>query len=333
MKIPLSIIIVFTLLINVSCTMKEENTDSSFQQKTTDQVYTTVQAETVNYANEISAIGILSNKNEYKLSFMVSGIVNYLKVNEGDYVKKGQVLARIDQTTVEVMTKQLTLAYEKEQRDFKRVEALYTDGVVTLEDFQNAKTGLENTKLELESAKFNKKHATIIAPGSGKIQSILAHENEMTSAGSPVIILGSNKGGKVLEASIADVDIVKVKMKDPCTIRFDAFPNRTFTGYVSEISGIADRYTGTYAIEIFVNDTDNILKSGFIGKAKIKSRQEIKYIQIPIESLITANKMTGEINVLVNGKKKSKTIKIAKILNENLLVSDGLSENEEVIIN
>ncbi len=330
MKILINTLLIYTLLINAGC---NKNKEIPSQQEAVKELFTTVKPEAVSYAYEITTTGILSNKNEYQLSFMVGGIIDYLEVNQGDYVRKGQILAKVNQTSVNVTTNRLTLAYQKALRDYARVEALYKDKVVTLENLQNAKTGLENAKLQLESAKFSQQHATIKAPGSGKIQSVLAHTNEMTQAGSPVIIMGSDKGGKVLKTNLADIDVVKVSIKDPCSITFDAFPDTIFSGYVSEISGTSDRHTGTYEIGIYVKDSKNILKSGFIGKASISSLKKVDYLQIPIEALVFADKMTGEINVLEEGKKKSKAIKIARILGENLLVSEGLSENEEVIIN
>ncbi len=324
-------ILIFTTI--TGCQKKETNAELVVSQKATKPVYTTIQPKAVKYADEIIAVGRLSNKYEYQLSFMVGGIIDYLDVNEGDYVKKGQILAKINQTSVNVATNRLTLAYEKAKRDYQRVEILYKDSVVTLENLQNAKTGLDNARLQLENARFSQQYATIKAPSSGKIQSVLSQKNEMTQAGSPVIIMGSDKGGKVLKTNLADVDVVKVKLKDSCSIEFDAFPTIVFTGYVSEVSSTADRYTGTYEIEIYVKDDKNILKPGFIGKVAVKSSQEKEYIQIPIETLVFADGMTGEINILVDGKKKSKTIKIAKIVGERLLVSEGLSANEDVIIN
>jgi len=155
----------------------------------------------------------------------------------------------------------------------------------------------------------------------------------MTQAGSPIVIMGSNKGGKVLKTNLADIDIVNVKKKDPCQIRFDAFPNKLFEGYVDVISSSADRYTGTYEIEIQVKDPGNQLKSGFIGKATIKSKIKKEYLQIPIEALISANKMIGQIDILKDGELKRKTIKIEKILGKNLLVLEGISKDDVIILN
>lgn len=333
MKVILKSIIVIVLLTTFSCKKTDINKEIVIQHKTVEQNYITKKPEKVSYGNVITATGSLSYKNEYQLSFMSNGILNYLSVDEGDFVKKGQVLARINQTSVKVMTDRLTLSYDKAKRDYARVEALYKDQVVTLESLQNAKTGLDNARLQLESAQFSKQYATIKAPTSGIIQSISAEKNEMIQAGSPIIIMGGTKGGKVLKTNLADVDIVNVKKKDLCRIQFDAFPNKIFEGYVSGISGIADRFTGTYEIEIYVKDSKNQLKSGFIGKVTIQSKIKTDYLQIPIEALVSADKMIGKINIFANGKKKSKTVKIAKILGEKLLILEGVSENDVIILN
>jgi len=169
MKTILKSIIAIILFTSIGCNKEETKQKIITPTETIQQNYVTEKPTIVNYGNEIITTGSLSNKNEYQLSFMVGGIINYLSVDEGDYVKKGQLIAKINQTSVKVMTDRLNLAYDKAKRDYARVEALYKDKVVTLENLQNAKTGLESIRLQLENAKFSKQHATIIAPNSGRI--------------------------------------------------------------------------------------------------------------------------------------------------------------------
>ena len=332
MKLLFITITTILLLSLISCKNESVKTASTVKKEIVGQNHITKNPEIINYANEITATGSLANKNEYQLSFMVGGIINYLNVNEGDFVKKGQILAKINQTTVQVATERLILNYDKAKRDYSRVEALYKDHVVTLENLQNAKTGLENARLQLEIAQFSKKHASIKAPNSGVVLSVLAEKNEMTQAGNPIIIMGSKKDGKVLKTSLADVDIVNVRKNDPCKISFDAFPDQIFEGFVSEIASSADRYTGTYDIEIIVKDPKSVLLSGLVGKVNILSQIKKEYLQIPIEALVSADKMLGKINVLVNGNKELKTVKIAKILGEKLLISEGISKNDVILL-
>jgi len=333
MKLIYTTSIAILLLSIISCKDETNKGITSVQTVTTEQNYITQKPTSVNYANETTATGSLANKNEYQLSFMVGGIINYLNVNEGDYVKKGQILAKINQTSVKVATERLTLNYDKAKRDYARVEALYKDQVVTLENLQNAKTGLDNARLQLKSAQFSKQYASIKAPNSGVVLSVLAQKNEMTQAGNPIIIMGSNKGGKVLKTSLADIDIVNVRKNDKCEISFDAFPNQVFEGFISEISSTSDRYTGTYDIEINVKDPNRKLLSGLVGKVIIQSNTKNEFLQIPIEALISADKMIGKINVLVNDTKEMKTVKIAKILGEKLLISEGISKNDIILVN
>jgi len=91
----------------------------------------------------VYASGSFTTDDETMRSFKTGGIVQHLFVREGDAVKKGQLLAILDLTEITAQVTQATLSYEKAQRDFNRLSNLYRDSVVTLEQFQNARTGLD----------------------------------------------------------------------------------------------------------------------------------------------------------------------------------------------
>ncbi|MBK7232007.1 MAG: biotin/lipoyl-binding protein [Saprospiraceae bacterium] len=117
----------------------------------------------------IQLLGILSSESEVKPSFKIGGLVQSVKFKEGDFVKKGQVLATLDQTEIEAQLQQAMVAYEKADRDQKRVSNLYTDSVSTLEQYQNSKSAFEIAQQNLQIAKFNRKYSVVFAPISGQI--------------------------------------------------------------------------------------------------------------------------------------------------------------------
>ena len=138
--------------------------------------------------------------------------------------------------------------------------------------------------------------------------------------------------GKVLVTSISDVDVVKIKNGDKASVQFDAWHESIFEGKVVEIAGMANPSTGTYEVKIQVNDIKNQLKPGFIGTAMITSSITSNYIEIPIEGLIQANKQTGVVYKVENELATKQKVHVAKILNNKILVSSGLSENDKIII-
>ena len=100
----------------------------------------------------IKTSGQLTTNDETILGFKTSGIVSSILVKEGDFVKKGQLLATLDLREINALVSQARHGYEKAQRDFRRVQNLYRDSVVTLEQLQNAETGLAVAKEQLEAA-------------------------------------------------------------------------------------------------------------------------------------------------------------------------------------
>ena len=90
-----------------------------------------------------SVSGQFTTDDETLLSFKTGGIIQKLYVEEGDPVRKGQLLATLNLTEVNAAVAQAKLGLQKAERDFERANRLYLDSVATLEQMQNAKTALE----------------------------------------------------------------------------------------------------------------------------------------------------------------------------------------------
>ncbi len=193
--------------------------------------------------------GKLSSKEESKLSFKTGGIISNIFVDEGQKVKKGQVLAKLNLSEIQAQVNQARLGLEKAKRDFRRANNLYQDSVVTLEQLQNVTTALNIAKSNVKIAEFNLQYSTIKAPSNGKILKRVAEENEIIGTGYPIFLFGSTENDWIIRVNITDKDIFSLKLNDKAEIKFDAYPDKTFTASVTEIGNSADPYTGTYEVE------------------------------------------------------------------------------------
>lgn len=322
------LVLPFVLIISCSTNKKEE----SIQTKKDTPVVAVTTVKAVEYSDQIRTTGRLAFSNEYKMSFKMGGVVGAVYVEEGQRVRAGKLLATLRSDEIEAKTSQAKIALQKAKRDFERTESLYADSVATLEQLQNAESQLKNEQQNLQAAQFNQNQSKIIAPTNGIIQKILVKENEITGGGNPVIIFGAEDQGKVLIANVADVDAVKIKAGDKASLHFDAWPETIFNGEVIEIAGMASPNTGTYEIKIQVSAANKQLKPGFIGTATITSYIVNQWLEIPIESLLQANKKTGIVYKVENDLAVKQEVHVAKILNEKLLLSGGLFEKDRIIV-
>ena len=107
----------------------------------------------------IQASGVFTTEDETYLGFKIGGVIQHVFVKEGDAVKAGQLLASLNLTEIKAQVQQAQIMLEKAQRDHARAKNLYRDSVATLEQFQNAKTGLEIAQQAYNAGAFNQCYA------------------------------------------------------------------------------------------------------------------------------------------------------------------------------
>jgi len=295
----------------------------------------TVKAERVAeklVAFPVRTSGRLSVESEQKLSFRTGGIIRNIFVKEGENVKKGQLLARLNLSEIQAQVNIAEEAFEKAERDFSRAENLYKDSVVTLEQYQDAVTRLELARSNLEIARFNLKYSRIEAPAIGKILKILMEENEITAPGYPVLLFGSTESLWVVKANVTDKDVVSIHRDDSAYLFFDAFPGTRFPGKISEIAGMADPYTGTYEIEICLADrTVKKMAPGFIAKAEIIPDNMKKLIAVPVDAVFNSSETTGYVYEILDTVAVMHKISFEHISDDYIYIRDGLSPGTYVI--
>ena len=253
----------------------------------------------------IVASGVLASESEMTLSFKIGGIVDAVAVDEGQYVRQGQLLAKLDLAEINAQVVQAQNGFDKAKRDLQRVENLYADTVATLEQMQDARTALEVAQATLDIAKFNLRYAKVIAPVNGKILKRSVEPSELVSPGQPLFVLGSsgNRGAQVINIGLADEDIVKVAIQDTASLTFDAFPNKTYSARVTEISEAANPATGTFPIELTLEGQYHpALKNGFVAKVSLYPSGVSPYYNIPMTALVEGDQNWAKV-YLTNDKK------------------------------
>jgi RND family efflux transporter MFP subunit len=153
-------------------------------------------------------------KSESKLSFKTGGIIQNIMVDEGQSVRKDQLLAQLNLEEIQSQVKQAELALSKAERDYERAGNLYRDSVATLEQYQNAGTALEVARSNASIAHFNLQFSSIHAPADGKILKRIAEPNEIIAPGHPVFLFAATGSNWVVRANLTDRDIVRVSIRD-----------------------------------------------------------------------------------------------------------------------
>jgi membrane fusion protein, multidrug efflux system len=283
----------------------------------------------------LTVSGLLSTENEARLSFKIGGIIENIVVKEGQFVKQGQLLATLKSTEIAAQLQQVTLSVEKAQRDYQRAANLYKDSVATLEQLQNAKTGVDIAKQNLQQVAFNKQYANIYAPNDGFIVKKMGNVGELAAAGAPILFMSavSTNSKWILKAGISDREWATIKQGDNATVTIDAFPGKTFNGIVSKKALAADAASGSFQIEVQVNPIGVQPAIGMFAKASIAGTVASNGFSIPYEALLEANGKTGFVFVTNDQKTVTRvTVAISSITNNTVYVAEGLQGYNYVVI-
>ncbi len=281
----------------------------------------------------VNTSGLFTTDDETNLAFKVGGVISNVYVKEGDAIRKGQLLASLNLTEIEAHVSQTKLAFEKSKRDFARIENLYRDSVVTLEQFQNAKTGMEVAGNQFEAASFNRSYSEIRAVSNGYVLKKMASEGQVISSGTSVLQTnGASQNLWKLRVGVSDREWALVAIGDNATITTDALPGLSLAATVSRKAEGTDGISGAFSIELTLEKTIASLASGLFGKATIHSNRSQTVWSIPYEALLDGNAQSGYVFTTNDSKTAIKTPVIVGTINRDQIFINGGLENAKFII-
>jgi RND family efflux transporter MFP subunit len=284
--------------------------------------------------NAIHASGLTGTESEAKLSFKIGGVIESILVTEGQRVKKGQLLATLKSTEIAAQVQQVQLGVEKAQRDYQRAANLYKDSVATLEQLQNAKTGVDIARQNLQQAAFNQQYAKIYAPSDGFIVKKIGSAGELAAPGSPVLFMNAVSGSSkwILKTGVPDKEWAVIDVGNKATVSFDAFPGKTFNAVVSKKVLAADVTSGSFELQLQVNFGKEQPATGMFGTASITPSKATEGYSIPYEALLEANGKNGFVFVTDDRKTVKKVpVTIGTIANNTAYISSGLQGHAFVV--
>ncbi len=229
----------------------------------------------------ITATGTLEALETVEVGTQVSGVIDKLYVDFNSKVKKGDILAKIDQTPLLASLEQSAASVENAQAEldyqeanFNRTKVLFDKKLIAQSDYDLAVYNYDKAKASLKSAqsshnrnKINLAYATIYSPIDGIVLDRAVDEGQTVAASfnTPKLftIVKDLKQMRV-EASIDEADIGKVKVGQRVEFNVDAYPEKTFNGKVSQIrlQPVQTSNVVTYTVIIDAPNPDQNLMPG-----------------------------------------------------------------------
>jgi RND family efflux transporter MFP subunit len=226
---------------------------------------------------------------QVRVGAQLSGTVRKLEVNVGSHVRKGDVIAEIDTTSVQARIGQASAQVHqdevdlgKAQRDLERAQRLLSDGLIPnqqVEDFawgeRIAEAKLEKARADLAAARVDLTYATIRAPISGTVSAVSTQEGETVAASftTPTFVTIVETGALELVAVVDEVDIANVQPGSAVSFTVEAYPTADFSGVVERIHPTATIVSGVvnYEVVVALKDAVTLLKPDMTASVSIRT--------------------------------------------------------------
>ncbi len=289
--------------------------------------------ETKKMVMPVFASGLMFSETQAILSFKTGGIIQQIYVDEGELIRKGQLLATLDLTEINAQVSQADQAVKKAKRDLDRIKSLYEDEAATLENVQDLTTVYNVSKDRHQIARFNQQFSEIRATSDGRVVKKMKNQGELVGPGVPIFYINDTSQDQwKLEVGVADKDWARLSTGDKAEIKLDAYPDYNFEGTVFRMAEGADPSNGSYLVELQLFPGDKKIAAGLFGEAKIIPSKQNTYQVIPIEALVEGFGNQGYVFIpLPDNKVKKVVIEIAFVQDNQIAVKNGLEHVQEII--
>jgi len=332
----------------------------------------------------ISASGEIQARTRINIGTSVAGEIKVLHVKDGQDVKAGDLLVTIDQERLRQQMSQavamldatrkdaarLEAAMKRSRESSARTEALFQQGLVSDEDYRQAKLAQESAELSFAASKANvvQQEANVAAmrdslgktvikaPIAGRVTALKAEMGETAIPGTSnlpgaTLMVVSDMGEVIAEIKVNESEVVRLRTGQPAQVLAESLPGRVFQGKVYEIASAAEQsgqdanmYKVKVALDMASRDIGQ-LRPGMSARAVILTAEKKDVLKVPLQAVLDrdgsqeeARKKgllspeTRSIVLLAKGRKaEERTLVLGIADTQSYEVQSGLSEGEMVL--
>jgi len=238
----------------------------------------------------LAATGALHRQREISLSFRTGGVITRLLVDDGDVVRRGQVLAELDDEAVAARFSQAQAELSRAEADDRRAAALVEHGAVSRQQAEIQHAQLAAAQAAFASASFDRRWTRLVAPADGVVLARVAQAGEVVQPGQVVLSVADTRSPLVLRAPLPDRDAARLRIGAPAQVTLDALPGEGLAGKVSRIAQRAGAQSGAIEFEVTLPERPG-LRSGLIARVTIQVAGGTAgaYGRLPAEAVLEAN--------------------------------------------
>lgn len=285
------------------------------------------------FARFVEIQGSVQSDNVYYASSEAGGRLVQFTLKEGNSVKKGQLIGKVDMEAVDKQIAELQISLDFAKIAYDRQKRLWDQNIGSEMQFLQAKNNKDRLEKSLETIRFQLTKANIYSPASGEITRTMVKAGDVISPGMPMIEI-LNLSRVQVQAEVPETYLNSVKKGQMVTISFPALDKKT-KARISLIGQQVNPANRTFKVEIDIPNSGN-LKPNLLATVMIKDFEAKNAVVLP--SNLIQQEVSGKSYVFIKGENEKGAIAekvyvtISETYEGETLVSEGLKGDETFII-
>ena len=317
----------------ISCMMLAGCTEKSRKLEKKNVKVETISVGNTNLGGTKDYVGTIEEKMGSTLSFEIAGNITSIRVEEGDRVSKGQLLATINPTTVKEAHRATLTTLKQAQDAYRRFLPLHQSGTISDMKWVEIGSKLEQAKAAESIARQQLSHSTLTAPFAGVIAAKNVDLGTYVLPGQPVLKL-ANVAQVNAKISVPETEISHLHVGDKVKLTVAALSGAIFRGTISEKGIDANPISHTYDVKVGITNPQGRLLPGMVCNAQVQgSAATPSHITVPPQSIELDADNSRFVWTVVNGKAHQQPVTTGDFEGDGIVILSGLKAGDQVIIN
>jgi len=288
--------------------------------------------EELPFEKKIHVVGAVKSNKEVTVSADEGGVIKSLYFDKGDAVKKGTLLAQLDDTTLRASLAEARAGLDMEELNYSRLAHLKENGgAVSDFDLNNSRLKKEGAQARLNIFETRLAKMKIISPLKGIIDIKMVEAGELIRPGA-VLAKITDIDPVRIQTGIAESVIRFIHAGTAVTISFDAFPGETVSGQVDYIAASANADEGVFDVEIPVENRSGKLRPGMMARVTVVTERCEACMLVPRDAVVDTEVGTVVFTVNEEGIARRSPVTLGQTDRDLVVIASGLKAGDRIVI-
>jgi RND family efflux transporter MFP subunit len=260
----------------------------------------------------------------------VQGLVDNISAEEGDNVKKGQVLMTLEADEYVLAEEKARLNYLSQKSDFERLEAMFKENLLSKEEFEKARFTLQGLEVDWKQAKLNLSYTRITTPIAGVVGDRLIKPGDRIQTTDKLFSV-INTSEMIAVVYAPEKELGSVVKNQSAYITSDHLAGEQYEGWIKRVSPVIDPQSGTFKITVGVKNKKNILRAGMFVNTHIITATHENAVLIPKTAIVYENEQMS-IYVVKDSIANKVNLKVGFQDHEKIESLEGVEEGDRIIV-